>query len=76
MYLGSPPDNELCRTTGLDSLKSVTGRGEDYRGVLRDINGGSPFAQPPLKVAKGYDSRWLTNSIDLRDVSMITVSSG
>jgi len=23
---------------------------EDYRGALRDINGNSPFTQPPLKI--------------------------
>jgi len=25
---------------------------EDYRGALRDINGDSPFTQPPLKVVE------------------------
>jgi hypothetical protein len=33
---------------GLD--ESPSGTHEDYRGALRDINGVSPFAQPPLKV--------------------------
>jgi hypothetical protein len=58
VYLGSPPDNELCRSiglvprkcywSGLDEAPSDTR--EDYRGALRDINDDSPFTQPPLKV--------------------------
>jgi len=56
--LGLPLDNEYCRPidwfpeecywSGMD--ESPSGTGEDYRGALRDINGDSPFTQPPLKV--------------------------
>jgi hypothetical protein len=34
----------------LDELPS--GTREDYRGALGDINGDSPFIQPPLKVVQ------------------------
>ena len=33
--------------SGLDETPS--GTREDYRGALRDMNGDSPFTQPPLK---------------------------
>jgi hypothetical protein len=36
--------------SGLDETPSVTR--EDYRGALRDINGDSPFNQPPLKIVE------------------------
>jgi len=60
VYLGSPPDNELfrpinwfpeeCYWSGMDEAPSSTR--EDYRGDLRDINGDSPFTQPPLKIVE------------------------
>ena len=39
---------ECFNWSGLDEAPS--GTREDYRGALRDINGDSPFVQPPLKV--------------------------
>jgi len=30
--------------------EAPSGTREDYRGVLRDIKGDSPFTQPPLKI--------------------------
>jgi len=39
---------EECYLSGLD--ESPTGTREYHRGALRDINGDSPFTQPPLKV--------------------------
>jgi len=36
--------------SGLDEAPS--GTREDYRSALRDINGDSPFTQPPLKVVE------------------------
>ena len=60
MYLGSPPDNgfidpldwlpDKCYWSGLDEAPS--GTREDYRDALRDINGDSSFAKPPLKVVE------------------------
>jgi hypothetical protein len=60
VYLWSPPITssvdqldwfaEECYWSGLDELLSSTR--EDYRGTLRDINGDSPFTQPPLKVVE------------------------
>jgi len=41
---------EECYWSGLD--KAPSGTREDYRGALRDINGNSPFTQPPLKVVE------------------------
>jgi len=61
---------EECYWSGLDEAPS--GTREDYRGALRDINGDSPFTQPPLKfvelwlqvadeqrqlAGRGYDGR-------------------
>jgi len=39
---------EECYWSGLDEAPS--GKLEDGRGVFREINGDSPFVQPPLKV--------------------------
>ena len=60
MYLGSTPITsyfdpfdwfpEECYWSGLDEAPS--GTREDYRGARRDINGDSPFIQPPLKVVE------------------------
>jgi len=63
VYLGlSPPPQimssvdqfdwftEECYWSGLD--KAPFGTREGYRGALRDINGDSPFTQPPLKVVE------------------------
>jgi hypothetical protein len=36
--------------SGLDGTPS--GTREDFRGALRDINGDSPFNQPPLEVVE------------------------
>ena len=41
---------EQCYWSRLD--KAPSGKREDYRGGLRDINGDSPFTQPPLKFAE------------------------
>jgi len=41
---------EECYWSGLD--KAPFGTREGYRGALRDINGDSPFTQPPLKVVE------------------------
>jgi hypothetical protein len=61
---------EECYWSGLDETPS--GTREYYRGALRDINGDSPFTQPPLKfvevglqvadeqrllAGRGYDGR-------------------
>jgi hypothetical protein len=58
MYLGLPPDNEFCRPfdwfseesywSELNEAPSCTHK--DDRVALRNINGDSPFTQPPLKV--------------------------
>jgi hypothetical protein len=45
-WIGSPK----CYWSGLDEAPS--GKREDYRGALRDINVDSPFTQPPLKVVE------------------------
>jgi len=58
VYLGLPPDNVLCRPTGLvpKSLylvgldEALSSTREDDRGALRDINGDSPFTQPPMEI--------------------------
>ena len=60
MYLGSHPDNDSVDPfncfpedrycSWMD--KATYDTREDYRGVLRDINGDFPFSQPPLKVDK------------------------
>ena len=55
---------------GLDEAPS--GTREDYRGALGDINGDSPFIQPPLKVVE-YDCRYLKSSVGLRDVAMMVL---
>jgi len=41
---------EECYWSGLN--KAPSGTREDYHGALRDINGDSPFTQPPLKVVE------------------------
>ena len=41
---------EECYWSGLD--EALSGIGEYYRGALREINGDSPFAQPPLRVVE------------------------
>jgi hypothetical protein len=38
--------------TGLGLDEAPPGTREDYRDALRDINGDSPFTQPPLKVVE------------------------
>ena len=40
---------EACYWSRLDE---ASGTSEDYCGALRDINGNSPLAQPPLKVVE------------------------
>jgi len=40
----------FCYWSGLDEAPSDTR--EDHRSALRDINGDSPFTQPPLKVVE------------------------
>ena len=42
------PEDFYC--SGLDETPS--GSREDYRGAPRDINGDSPFTQPPLKIVE------------------------
>jgi len=41
---------EECYWLGLEETPS--GMREDYLGALRDINGDSPYIQPPLKIVK------------------------
>jgi len=41
---------EECYWSALD--KAPSGTREDYRGAFRDINGDSPFTQPPMKVVE------------------------
>jgi len=60
VYLGSPQITscvdpfdwfpEQCYCSGLDEAPS--GTRQVYRSALMDINGVSPFIQPPLKVTE------------------------
>ena len=59
MYQGSPSKLTSC-VDPLDWFteellvgdESPSGTSEDYHGALGDINGDSPFSQPPLKVVE------------------------
>ena len=46
-WIGS---HEMCYWSGLD--EAPFGTREGYRGALREINGESPFTQPPLKIVE------------------------